>query len=188
MLLLGSYVGISYGVGTSDITTLLLTPFQTLNAESLPVWFSKKETNYFMSPGFTGNYLLLMWAVMGSLISMAFLCNIRAMLMKPVFQKPIDSTKDIFTAGKIPINNVAGGFWPKYMKTSSNALERLAGETGYAFLTTEERDEGLIELIYKAGSHVYLNNPESAAYYVQKDERLNTKQPPIFHFSREVIR
>ena len=188
MLLIASTAGHSYGVGTSDITSVLLTPFQTLNAEFLPVWFSRRATRRLFSPGFTGNYLLLLWTVTGSLITMAFLCNIRAMLMKPVFQKPIDYTKDIFTEGKIPINNFAGSFWPQYLKTSSNKWERLAWETGYATKTLEERDITVIGKIYEAGSHVYLNNPESIAFKLQDMEFFKDKQPPVLHFSRQMIR
>ena len=44
VLLLVSKVGISYGVGTADITAMIITPFQMLNAEHLPVWFSKRKT------------------------------------------------------------------------------------------------------------------------------------------------
>ena len=188
MLLLASRAGQSYGVGTADFTSVLLTPFQTLNAEALPVWFSRRATRGFFSPGFTGNYLLLMWTVMGNLITMAFLCNIRAMLMKPVFQKPIDSTKDIFTVGKIPINDVAGGFWSEYMKTSTNEWEKLAGHTGYASKSSQERNRDMIEKVYEAGSHVYLNNPESIAFKIQDMEYFKDKPLPIFHISREMIR
>ena len=135
VLVLASYAGDQYGVGTKDFIIIMLTPFQTLNAESLPSWFVKKEgqklqNKKFFSPGFAGNFLLLMWAVLGSLISMAFLSNIRAMLMKPVYQKPIDSTEDIFKVGKKPL--IGGGMWPNYLRTSSNEWERLAGETGVA--------------------------------------------------------
>ena len=197
-LVLASYVGLHYGVGTTDTVTLLFSPFQTLNAEPLPSWFSRDRTQRrswssaghfsFLSPGFTGNYLLLMWAVMGSLITMAFMCNIRAMLMKPVFQKPIDSTKDIFTGDKITLNSDAGSFWPEYLKTSTNEWERLAGETGSAFQTPEEREEAMIQKIYQAGSHVSLENPEYIAYQIQKAEWFKDKQPPIFHISQDVIR
>ena len=114
-LVLASRLGLQYGVGTKDMVTLLLSPFQTLNAEPLPWWFNKDkrgERNGYgkhslFTPGFTGNYLLLMWALLGSLISLVFKWNIRAMLMKPVFQKPIDSTKDIFTGEKTTFNNYA---------------------------------------------------------------------------------
>ena len=183
-----SKVGTSYGVGTSDITTVLLSPIQILNAEYLPVWFNRRGARTFISPGFTGNYLLLMWAVLGNLITMAFLCNIRAMLMKPVFQKPMDTTRDIIKAGKIPINGDGGGFWPEYMRQSSNEWERLAGETGVAYYTAKEREELTVEKVYKDGSHVSLEHPQSVAFMLQNNEYFKSKQPPIFHLSRELVR
>ena len=196
-LVLASRLGLQYGVGTKDMVTLLLSPFQTLNAEPLPSWFNKDKKgeirngyrkHSFFTPGFTGNYLLLMWALLGSLISMAFMCNIRAMLMKPVFQKPIDSTKDIFSGEKTTFNNYAGGFWPEYLETSTNKWERLAAETGYAFKTIKEKEEAIIKNIYEEGSHVSLENPEYIAYQSQTVAWFKDKQPPIFHISRDVIR
>ena len=187
MLLIASRAGLSYGVGTSDITSILLTPFQTLNAESLPGWFSRRATRGILSPGFTGNYLLLMWTVMGSLISMAFLCNIRAMLMKPVFQKPIDSTEDILTVGKIPINDVESSFWPEYLKTSSNKWERLAGETGYSVKSIAERNRALVEKVYEADTHVYLASPVQSLTFLNL-KYFKHKDRPIFHISRERLR
>ena len=127
VLLLVSKVGISYGVGTADITAVLITPFQMLNAEHLPVWFSTREGHGrpFFSRGFTGNYLLLLWAVLGSLITLAFLCNIRAMLMKPVFEKPIDSTRDIFRAGNIPTIGDSGGFFYAKWRILAKIYEKI---------------------------------------------------------------
>ena len=190
VLLLVSKVGTSYGVGTADITAVLITPFQMLNAEHLPVWFSRREGHGrpFFSRGFTGNYLLLLWAVLGSLITLAFLCNIRAMLMKPVFEKPIDSTRDIFRAGNIPTIGDSGGFWPKYMRQSSNEWERLAGKTGDVYDSGEERMNIIVEKIYKDNSHVSLEHPQTVAFMLQNDEYFKSKQPPIFHLSCELFR
>ena len=128
-----SKVGQRYGVGTLDIVLIILFPFGTLNAEPLPRWFTKKkkkksEQNTFFSPGFAGNGLLLMWTVMASFLSMAFLSNIRAMLMIPVHQHPIDTTEDIFKQDKVPLINLEGSFWREYLLESSNPWERRAGE------------------------------------------------------------
>ena len=106
-LLVASGFGLTYGVGTKDKVLFLMVPFGTLNAEYLPSWFETKVRNSkyakrvsFLSPGFSGNFILLLWTIIGSFITMAFLCNIRAMLMKPVYERPIDSTQDIFEYGK----------------------------------------------------------------------------------------
>ena len=132
-----SKVGQSYGVGTLDIVLIILFPFGTLNAEPLPRWFTKKkkekaDSNTFFTPGFAGNGLLLMWTVMASFLTMAFLSNIRAMLMIPVHEHPIDTTSDIFKHDKIPLINLEGSFWREYLLESSNPWERRAGESDSA--------------------------------------------------------
>ena len=186
MLLIASRAGLAYGVGTADITSVLFTPFQTLNAEYLPAWFNRRRNRRFFSPGFTGNYLLLMWAVLGNLITMALLCNIRAMLMKPVFEKPIDSTKDLIIVGKIP-TTMSTGFWIDYLKTSSNDWERLAGETGDSFKTKEEENRVMIEKVYEAESHVFLSSPVYTLNFLDL-EYFKDKERPVFHISRERLR
>ena len=112
LLLVASSFGLEYGVGARDRVLLFMYPFGSLNAEPLPSWFEKKarkpkhvkHITFFFSKGFSGNFVLILWTVMGSFITMAFLCNIRAMLMKPVFERTIDVTQDIFESG-----NNAGG-------------------------------------------------------------------------------
>ena len=130
-------MGQSYGVGTPDKVTIFLIPFGLLKAEPMPTWFTKKKKNKprsllqakpFFSPGFAGNGLLLIWTVAGSFISMAFLSNVRAMLMIPVHEHPIDRTEDIFKQDKTPIINLEGSFWREYLLESSNYWEKRAGE------------------------------------------------------------
>ena len=125
-----SKLGQRYGVGTLDTVHIFLAPFGTLNAEPMPRWFTKnnkKEQKTFFSPGFAGNGLLLLWTVTASFLTMAFLSNIRAMLMIPVHEDPIDNTEHIFRQDKIPLINVEGSFWREYLLGSSNYWERKAG-------------------------------------------------------------
>ena len=184
MLLIASRAGLGYGVGTDDVISVFLTPFQTLNAEYLPVWFSRRGNRRFFSPGFTGNYMLLMWAVLGNIITLAFLCNLRAMILKPVFQKPIDSTKDIFTEGKIPINSLSGSRLPEYLKTSRNEWEGWAGNTGYACKSLKERERALVQKVYEEDSHVLLLVPVEILSFLEL-EYFKDKELPLFHISRE---
>ena len=193
MLVLASCLGLQYGVGTRDIVTLLLTPFQTLNAESLPTWFTTKSDKVspsFFSKGFSGNLLLLIWAVMGSLLAMAFMSNIRAMLLKPVYENPIDSTKDIFKAGKIPMNGRDGGYWAEFLKVSANPWERLAFEKGITWVNrdTDHLERLMREEVYSYGTHVVLRNPEAIAHTLNIDDFFKEKPLPIFHASKERIR
>ena len=199
-----SHVSLKYGFGTHDRITLLLLPFQMMNAEPFPSWFNKKKRNHnnrqndrtseepelsrVLNPGFTGNYLLLMWSFAGMFITLAFMSNTRAMLMKPIFEKPIDTTETLLQKGKIPINSNAGGFWQEYLVNSVNEWESIAGKTGIAFESGPERKFLIQHSVKKDGTHVSLENNEAIAYLTLTDPRYKNLTPPVFHISRETIR
>ena len=194
-----SNVSLRIGVGTHDTITLLLVPFQMMNAEPFPSWFNKsrpsKKSQYkhikahsFLTPGFTGNYFLLMWSFAGMFITLAFMSNIRAMLMKPIFEKPIDSTETLIEKGKVPINSNDGGFWQEYLVNSVNSWERIAGTTGVAFKSGQEQNMLIQHSVKKDGTHVSLENNEAIAYLTLTDPWYRNLTPPVFHISRETIR
>ena len=106
-------------------------PLSILTAEKMPECFQSKMTTKcrksFFSRGFAGNGLILLWTVVASFISMAFHSNIRAMLMIPVYEDPIDTTEDLFERGKIPIIGPEGGYWREYLLGSNVGSEKMAG-------------------------------------------------------------
>ena len=127
VLIVVSNISLKIGAGTHDTITIILVPFQMMNAEPFPKWFNKtnqlkktRSNSKLLTPGFTGNYLLLMWSFAGFFITLAFMSNIRAMLMKPIFEKPIDTTESLILKGKVPINSNDGGFWQEYLVNSIN--------------------------------------------------------------------
>ena len=152
-----SSVGQSYGVGTPDKVSMCLIPFGILKAEPMPKWFTKQsvqtyskinqERHCIFSRGFAGNGLLLIYCVCGTFLSMAFIryfrhsirmhfasifynqSNIRAMLMIPMYEQPIDTTENIFQYDKVPLVNLEGSFWKDYLMESPNYWERKAGIT-----------------------------------------------------------
>ena len=96
----------SYGAAPSlDTSLAFLFSLSALTGENIPRTFRlrRKTKKSILPPGFTGNGLLLLWTVMGTFLSMAFLSNIRAILLLPVYDHPIDTTEDIFKQGKTPI-------------------------------------------------------------------------------------
>ena len=125
-----SKLGQSCGVETSlDNFLIFIYPLATLTGENMSGSFKKKSkqrNKSFFSPGFARNGLLLVWTVAAAFISMAFLSMIRAILMKPAYGKPIDSARDIFEQGKIPI--LAPSHWRNYLKDSSDEWTRRAGK------------------------------------------------------------
>ena len=102
----------SYGVVSPyDGTFVFIFPLAALAGEAVPRGFqSRNKTNKSVfSPGFAGNGLLLLWIVMGSFLNMAFLSNIRAILLIPTYDVPIETTEDIFKQDKIPIVSLGEG-------------------------------------------------------------------------------
>ena len=102
----------SYGVVSPyDATYFLIFPLAALAGAAVPRGFQRrnKKNKSVFSPGFAGNGLLLLWIVMGSFLNMAFLSNIRAILLIPTYDVPIETTEDIFKQDKIPIVSLGKG-------------------------------------------------------------------------------
>ena len=130
-------------------------------------------------------------------LSFAFMCNIRfanislcysygnemtfnrAMLLKPSFEAPNDSTEQILKRGITPINSngiqmrklnnqlvtkLQGGFWEDYLRSSINEWEKLAGETGITFRSGQEQEELIRKNVRGDGTHASLENTEAIAH------------------------
>ena len=192
LLAIVAYLGTHYGVGTTDYVNVLFVPFRMLNAENMPEWFGLNHQHpsrqrIFM-PGFTGHYLLLLWSMTGMFLAMAYLCNTRAMLLTPIYEKPLDYTKELFSLGKIPVNNYKYTMWPQFLKNSPNKWERKAYETGFAYESFYDGDLLLQTAIYKDGTHSLLETYEIVAYQILHNPWYEDKTPPYFHVSKEVVR
>ena len=96
-------------------------------------------------------------------ISLFFMSNIRAMLLKPSYETPVDSTEELLKRGIIPINS-NGGFWEEYLLSSINPWERLAGEKGITFESGSHQQRLIREKVKMEGSHASLENTEAIAY------------------------
>ena len=165
--------------------------FRLLNAEPYPSWFQfqKKGNSRKIDKfkGFTGNYLLLLWSVSGMMIVFAFLSMFRAAMMRPVMEKPIDTTKDLVLARKQPLLTF-GSFWPQYLLTSKNPWERQVGKMGVSARDMEDIDALLKSLTYEAGTHSVQMTPALVGNAVSTDPWYKNKPSPIFQMSREVLR
>ncbi len=69
----------------------------------------------------TGNCLLLLWRMTAFILTLAMVCNLRAHLMGPVTEKPINNADDVLKRGVnlwIPKVNTVGNFYSKYIPSS----------------------------------------------------------------------
>ena len=162
-----------------DIVLLILTPLAMLNAEAMPV--DVEQVARRKSRGeFSRNFLFLNWSVMGMVLVFCFLCNLRAMILKPMLEKPIDSTEDLFLQGITPI--IVSGLYTHYMETSSNQWHRKAREIAHVIPNPSYIKENLETLVQQDGTHSLMGPPPEIAYALK-----NQKISPAIHFSQEDI-
>ena len=74
---------------------------------------------------FARNYLILLWSVMGTIIVFGFACNLRAMLLKPARDRPIDTTEELYKSG-MTVHMDDSSWMENYFITSSNEWQRKA--------------------------------------------------------------
>ena len=125
---------------------------------------------------------------MGMVIAMAFLSNIRAMLLSPVYEKTIDSTEDLVLSDTIPIIGKNKSFYANYLRDSSNAWENKAFEIGQTFQDLSMRDALVQTEVYSEGTHALLDKFEFLAYLLLSNPWYKDKTPPYFHISKELVR
>ena len=157
-----------------------------LNAEGLPNCFEKYSSTRFFSRGFTGNMVLLLWSVMGTLLALAFMSTIRVMLFSPVYEKPIDSTKDVILSGKIPILGHKESLWPEYFRTSANKWDQKASEIGRAY-DGGEHEKKLRRETYMEGKYSICSSFGAVSYSIITDPWYANKTPPYFQISKEPL-
>ena len=101
--------------------------------------------------------------------------NDRAMLLKPEYELPVDSTEELIKRGIVPINS-NGGFWEEYLLSSANPWERLAGERGIKFESGSEQQQLIREKVKGEGTHASLENTEAIAYLSLVDPLYKARQ------------
>ena len=74
--------------------------------------------------GFASNMILLLWCVCGGLLLHMFESNYFTMLMKPVYEEPIDSAEDILDRGLSVISTSGNEAILEEMKNSPFAVIR----------------------------------------------------------------
>ena len=136
-----------------------------LFAESLPSWFTVPYHNrtglprlWLVSPGFSGNLLLLSWSLMGGFL--VFFCLSlwrQAGLLPPMYEDAIDTAAEILKREIIPFLNSQGGFWIDFLRQSDNPVYQQLAE-----ITINPEDDyeisKLIKEMHEEGTLVYLNN------------------------------
>ena len=91
--------------------------YRMLNSESFPKWFDRGPARR------SGLITLLTWSLANMMLMFAFVSMLRAAMMRPVSEKPIDTTRDLVESGKTPMMTF-GTFWAEFLQTSENYWHR----------------------------------------------------------------
>ena len=75
--------------------------------------------------------ILLMWCVWGGFLLHILECNLLTVLVKPVYEKPIDTAEDIIERGITILKGPASGSMVETMKKSPFPLTRALAEIAY---------------------------------------------------------
>ena len=163
-----------FGGENQDISISIITPLAMLTAENISATVFNSRTNQLLAR----NFLLLLWSVMGSFIVFSFTCNLRAMLLKPASDRPIDTTEDLFLQGKSPIVVMTQN--KQSLQASPNEWQRKAAENALVIGDPQKIKTFLETFIQTDGTHA-MEMPVVGVVWRLKDQE---KQIPL-HFSEE---
>ena len=74
--------------------------------------------------GFASNMVLLLWCVFGGFLLHMFECNYFTMLMKPTYEKPVDTAQDVLDRGLTVIYIPGSESLVEILKNSPSAVIR----------------------------------------------------------------
>ena len=133
-----------------------------LNAESFPSWFDVPSLRniprlqQIFPRGFSANFVLLTWSLLGSVLAYGLLANFRIMLLRPVMEKPVDTAQDILDRGMIPVVDKKGYYYVDHLKQSSNPVYQHLADIAVIPNDYAEVLSILEKYLQGANTHVYL--------------------------------
>ena len=163
-----------FGGENQDISLSIITPLAMLTAENMSGSVFNSRTNQL----FARNFLLLLWSDMGMIIVFGFVCNLRAMLLKPARDRPIDTTEELFLQGKSPI--VVKTQLKQSLETSPNVWQRKAAQNARVLGDPRKITTSVETLIQNDGTHAMALPVLTVIWRLKGQE----KQIPL-HFSEE---
>ena len=108
-------------------------------------------------------FVLQIWGLFGGLLVYFFLANFLTVLLRPNYEKPVNSAKDIIDRRMIPFVDDGAYFYRDYLVRSPNPLYQQLGE-----IVVIPKDYGEVLEMFKndiqGGTHVYLGVMFSGDY------------------------
>ena len=114
---------------SSNLWVFVLNAFSWLSFEVFPLLYTNVTTIFPI--GFSSNMVLLLWCVCGGFLLHILECNYLTVLVKPVYEKPVDTAEDVIERGLTIITNPDSGSLVETAKKSPFESVRQMAELSY---------------------------------------------------------
>ena len=108
--------------------------------------------------GSSANSIFIIWSLFAAVISYGFLAIFRDILIVPVFDKPVDTARDVVEYGLLPFVIDGGNYQRTHLLNSPSADYQYIGSITYVPTTWQELERMQQEEILQDGTHVYIGN------------------------------
>ncbi|XP_023339233.1 glutamate receptor ionotropic, NMDA 2C [Eurytemora carolleeae] len=153
-----------------------------MNEDQIPKWLKLKARK-----GMSGNIILLVWGLCSTLIFLAFSCNLRAILLNPSYNAPIDTAEQIVKSKKTGFILEASRQF-SILQSSPNPWQVKILDNHKTYNPQIEPTEVVLLRMLKNMSNVVLSLSEDTALdVIQGNSELYELEHPPFHFSKEPI-
>ena len=153
----------------------------------MPSWFDLPNQgnrdglprNWLLSPGFSGNFMLLTWSVMGGLLVLFALSLWREKLLEPMYEESIDTTEQILEKGLIPFHHYLSR-WGEHLRKSDDPVYQKLGEITISPVDASETYDFTVKM-QDNGTLVYIHNAVSSSP--------NFPQTKLgdYHYSKDIL-
>ena len=100
--------------------------------------------------------IFLIWGLFGGLLVYFFQANFLKVLLRPQYEKPVNSVKDIIERGMIPFVEDRAYFYKDHLLQSPNPLHQQLGDIMVVPKDDEEQSRMFVDDIQGGNTHVYL--------------------------------
>ena len=109
-------------------------------------------TSRFLGQGTSSSLVYIIWAVFGGFLMHIILSNYLTVLLKPEFETPVDTTKDLVSRNIIPYYIPGGHIWKQFFADSPDPLYQIIAEKLIIPRNWAHYDE-LCEKVIEQGTH-----------------------------------
>ena len=124
----------------------------------LPVPVGKEKHQQIFSKGFSMNFLLIIWYVMGGFILLFFTANFLNMILMMRKDDPTDTVEKISERGLIPILVPSGSYYKEFLDGSTISLYRELGKQAVMAEDWNDFERLIRSGVLDSNTHVVLSS------------------------------